>query len=108
MITGPGTTNSYQYSTRIGIVQFYFVHNVELTQGIMKYVIAYVNWFKPHPDHMIFGPPIEVWFDSYLPLSDESFIPVANIFHPVAFVKDKVCTRYGNETVVITVPLDYI
>ena len=92
----------------VGIVQFYFQHNVQLSNVTTRKVIAYVNWFQHHPDIKCLGPYLEVWSNSFLPPSENSFIPISQISHLVAYTKDKVKTRYGYETVVITYELDHI
>lgn len=100
--------NTSREEIHIGIVQFYFEHNIVVKEQITKHTVAFVNWFEVHPDRYLFNPPLEIWADSVASQSPSSFVPVSNILYPVAFAKSRVETQFGNETVVITYPLTYI
>jgi hypothetical protein len=90
----------------IGIVQFYFQHNIVVGQQIVQQQMAFVNWLKPHPDRHLLRSPLEVWYDAFLDDSPNSFITLSKIQCPVAFSKSQIHTRFGNETVYITIPLN--
>ena len=92
----------------VGMVQFYFEHNIVIKHQVTTQRVAFVRWFETHPDRNLLNSPLEVWCDSFLRDSPNSFVLVSKILYPVAFTKQKLETRFGNETVMLTFPLTYI
>lgn len=88
-----------------GKVKSYLEHSIQLSGEYVKHILAFVSWFDIHEDHDIMEPPIEIWKNSFMPIGSYSFIPVVCILHPVSFAIDEANTRYGKETVVITLPV---
>lgn len=89
----------------IGIVQYYFDHNVVVKDRVTSHTVA---WFEPHPVRHFLDSPLEVWRDSFKEISLNSFVLASNILYPVAYAKDRLETQFGSETVVITLPLAHI
>ena len=54
--------------------------------------MAFVSWFKVHPDRDTLQHPLEIWQDSFMPIGSYSFLPV-NILYPVAFARDTCLTE---------------
>ena len=79
-----------------------------VNKKVTKHTVAFIRWFENHPDRYILNSPLEVWHDSFLGDSSNSFVLVSNILYPVAFAKDKLETQFGNETVIITFPCKII
>ena len=68
---------------RPGCVQFYIKHNVRLgrndDQFTETFYLAYVRWYKVHPEKTYFRPPNTLWYPDYVGLSEGSFIPISRI-----------------------------
>lgn len=93
----------------VGMVNFYFKHTIKETHNnCIEQTLAFVSWFKAHPDRDILHHPLEIWQDSFMPMGPYSFLQVTKILYPVAFTRDKIVTSFGNETVIVTVPLQHI
>ena len=106
---GTGIVAKLHSRPHVGIVQYYFQHNVEVDfRNQLSQVIAVVDWFKIHPDKDLLQPPLEVWRNEFMPLGPYSFLPVHEIICPAGFALDKVDTSLGNETVYVTVPISHL
>lgn len=70
---------------RPGSVQYYIQHNVMLEQKFngekvnRTMHLAYVNWYKKHPEKTHFRSPVTVWYPDHVPLSQASFMPISRI-----------------------------
>ena len=68
---------------RPGCVQFYMKHNVMLEKNNKHFTetfyLAYVRWYKQHPEKAHFRSPNTVWYPDHVDLSESSFIPISRI-----------------------------
>lgn len=71
-------------------------------------MLAFVSWFQVHPDRDMLQPPLEIWQNDFVADSAHSFIQISKISYPVAITREKYLTSFGDETVVVTVPLVHI
>lgn len=92
----------------MGIVKFYFQHNIEVDSAQVSKVMAVVDWFRIHPDRDLLQPPLEIWEEKFMPLGPLSFLPVDKILFPVAFAHDKFHTSLGHESVIVTMPIVHV
>lgn len=58
---------------RPGKVLFYFVH--QFKEG-NAHLFAAVYWYKDHPCHSLYGKPLEVWSEGYIPEGPAMFLPI--------------------------------
>ena len=70
-------------SCRPGCVHYYIKHNVLVKHHgkelSLTMYLAYVLWFKKHPEKHHFHLPNTVWYPDYVSFSEASFMPVSRI-----------------------------
>jgi len=98
---------------RIGVALSFFKHDIVLGNDIhhpeqassIFHTFARVRWFSDHPRGSYIHPLVKVCATTFDSESDASFIPVSRIAGRVATAKSKLQFDYGEDTVLIAVPL---
>ena len=98
---------------RIGLAQSFFRHEVRLAKDInhpeetfsVFHTIAKVKWYMNHPQGSYIHPLIKICATTFDSETSASFIPVSRIAGRVATTKCKLQFDYGEDTVLVTVPL---
>ena len=109
----PGVVGIDRYGEaplRIGVALSFFRHEVALVNGpdaasTTFHTIAKVKWYTDHPRGSTFHPLIKVCATTFDSESNASFIPVSRIAGHVATAKSNVQFDYGEDIVLIAVPL---
>ena len=69
---------------RPGNVQYSLKHTVTLEKQSKEMVtlhtfLAYIGWYKPHPEAKFLHSPISLWYPEIEPLSTASFVPINRV-----------------------------
>jgi hypothetical protein len=65
---------------RPGCVQYYIKQNVILDNNTsVTMYVAYVQWYKTHPEKYHFLSPNTLWYPDYVQLSEASFMPISRM-----------------------------
>lgn len=71
------------FTCRPGSVQYYIKHTITVTHNgeklLMTSYLAFVKWYKKHPEKNYFHPPNTIWYPDYAPPSQASFMPISRI-----------------------------
>lgn len=74
MATNLFPSSDFSSGLRAARIEKLYKHNIIVNSESKVHLLAYLSWFKPHPQSSMFGKPVSVWYhdlyDSY------SFIPV--------------------------------
>ena len=115
----PGSGNElsaidYSYK-RVGIVQFYFKHSVELldkqssTSFKLQHIFACTYWKQWHSEEEWFGSSATVCLNTFEPLSMFNFIPVERIANKCAHCVTDIIVNGTKQTVFVasSVPVKF-
>ena len=69
---------------RPGYVLFFFKHNITLEKQnkdklSVQTLLAYIKWYKPHPEMNYLPSPVTLWYHECEPISASSFMPINRI-----------------------------
>lgn len=66
---------------RAGHIKFFFRHNITLDKDkiSVQALLAYIEWYKHHPEKTFFNPPTTLWYSDFEPTSGASFMPINRI-----------------------------
>ena len=99
---------------RPGYVQFFFRHNITLEShngdkiSIQSH-LAYIQWYKPHPERDFLHSPVTIWYPESEPVSAASFIPINRIACRCAQLQthmEFVERPYNSGQAVIIIPIE--
>ena len=98
---------------RVGQVISYFCHTIELVKDpssrqectAVHHIMARVKWYMDHPQRAKMHPPIILCAATFDSDSSAYFIPVSRFEGRVAIVKTMFKFDYGEDHIVVAVPL---
>ena len=68
---------------RPGLVKYYIKHTISVQHNsehfLMTSYLAFVQWYKKHPEKNYFRPSNTIWYPDFAPLSQASFMPISRI-----------------------------
>ena len=69
---------------RPGYVRFFIKHNITLEKQnkdtlSVETLLAYIGWYKPHPEMNYLPSPVTLWYPECEPISASSFMPINRI-----------------------------
>ena len=93
---------------RVGVVQFFFHHQVYIgSETSQKHTFAYVHWKQLHEMHNWFATSAIVCTNSYEAPSACCFIPVSRLFCRCASIVKNVNFNNYSETVFVATPVPF-
>ena len=109
------TETSPQEICRPGYVHYFLKHTIKLeNQGkilSIKTFLAFVGWYKSHPERNHFLSPLTLWSSDYEPLNLASFMPINRILCRCANIHTRMEFKdrpYNNGEAVIIIPIRYL
>jgi hypothetical protein len=109
----PGVLNIDPYGEaplRVGVVSFFFRHTLSITnpstkKEVVTHVLAHVNWYMDHPRRNFLHPSVIISSAVFDCNSPACYIPVNRMAARCAVAKTTFNFDYGENSVVISVPL---
>ena len=101
---------------RPGHVKFFFRHNIMLEKTdkdkvSVQALLAYIEWYKQHPEKKCFHPPTTLWYPDFEPTSDASFMPINRITCRCAQSQTYMTFSerpYNNGQAIVIIPIDKV
>lgn len=113
-LSGTSITNSVTCdSWRPGCIKYFFKHRIttEKLSGEKESLLAYVEWYKPHPEKNYIATPVTLWWPDYEPVCAASFIPICRIASRCAQAQvymDFAQRPHNSGQTVIIIPLSFV
>lgn len=101
---------------RPGCIKYFFKHNVTIEKDSgekesFQSLLAYVGWYKSHPEKNFIPSPVTLWWPEYEPLCAASFIPICRIASRCAQAKvymEFTARPYNSGQTIVIIPLTLV
>jgi hypothetical protein len=107
-ISRDGTVDCYP-----GKVQYFFTHEVNLDNELVKHYLAYIRWYKPIRNRYYFSIDdeeqtcnVELWDTEFYPISRDCIVPVHHILCRFVPAKYKISERQNAKEYLAVNPIN--
>ena len=106
--------NADNGSYRAGRIEFFLKHDIVLKKGedeiLIQPMLAFVSWYKMHPEINYFLTPVSLWSTDFEPMNTASFIPVNRIAARCAQAQihfECIERPYNNGQAIVIIPIGH-
>ena len=97
-----------QLQLRIGHIQYMLKHKATIQNETVEHIVAYVHWFKKHPEEMYFGSSAYVVRNDFYQHTTFCYIPIQRLNARMCFGKTTIYPASPNsENVTVAIPVPF-